>query len=122
MVLTDYKLSCGTVWTLPILLQNTSESVAHISVGDKVVLVDESEKVHSILEVEEKYSMNLPKLARDWFGTNSNKHPGVKKLIDSGNVFLGGKVSLIERLASDYRSLRIDSNSKSPNFYYKRLE
>lgn len=107
MVLTDYKLSCGTVWTLPILLQNTSESVAHISVGDKVVLVDESEKVHSILEVEEKYSMNLPKLARDWFGTNSNKHPGVKKLIDSGNVFLGGKVSLIERLASDYRSYEL---------------
>jgi len=95
-VLDSYRLSNGTLWPLPVVLQvNNSEG---LTVGDKVLLIREREDVaYAILELEEIYSVDKEELVKKWFGTNSEEHPGVTKILTGGDVFLAGKVTLIKR-------------------------
>jgi len=96
-VLDHYRLPTGDVWTMPIVLQGKPKAFASYQPGQSVRLVDlRTGEAVAILYVEDKYEVNLENAARRWFGTADLKHPGVKRFVSRGNVFLGGPIEYLE--------------------------
>jgi len=102
-VLATYRLPSGEVWTLPILLQVNSEDSAALGSGARVALTDDLGIVHALLDISEIYQYDLENLAERMYGTTNRNHPGVAKLMEKGNYFLGGDVTLVRPLETSIR-------------------
>ncbi|HET9590039.1 MAG TPA: pyruvate kinase, partial [Anaerolineales bacterium] len=102
-VLETYRLPSGEAWTLPILLQVNSQDAMGLSPGDRLALTDDQGAVHALLDLSEIYRYDLEGLATQMYGTASRKHPGVARLMERDNCFLGGDVTLVQPLASPIR-------------------
>ena len=102
-VLDSYCLSTGTIWTLPIILQVPKDTVDDLRHEEKVFLTDSNGEVFSLLYINDIYSPNLENVAVRWFGTNSQDHPGVRKLYSAGEYFIGGETHLVRKIASPFR-------------------
>ena len=102
-VLDSYRLPNGDVWTLPILLQVSPENIAALRSGERVALTDDHGIVHALFDVSEIYQYDLENLAERMYGTTSRNHPGVAKLMEGGDYFLGGDVTLVRPVETDIR-------------------
>jgi ATP sulfurylase len=102
-VLDSYRLPSGEIWTLPMLLQVNSEDVAKFTPGDRLALTDDHGIVHALLDISDIYRCDLESLAVRMYGTADHHHPGVAKLMERDNCFLGGDVTLVQPLASRMR-------------------
>jgi len=107
-VLDDYKLPNGVIWTIPIFLQVSSLKAQGIVPGEKIVLeCEEDGEAYAILNVEDVYSLPFEETTSKFFGTSDKAHPGVRKLFESGEIFLGGKIDLLKRLPSAHKQYEI---------------
>ncbi|WP_114314146.1 sulfate adenylyltransferase [Thermus caldifontis] len=88
----EMRLPSGEVWTIPILLQ--LQEKPRVGRRDRVVLVHGKEPV-ALLQVDDAYELDLKALARQVFGTESEAHPGVRKLLEKGPYALGGRVEVL---------------------------
>jgi pyruvate kinase len=102
-VLDGHRLPNGLVWTMPIVLPVAREAAARLGRGDRVVLARQDGSPHSVLDVSEIFQFDLDVLARKWFGTVSQAHPGVARIRARGDHFLAGEVALIQPLPLPYR-------------------
>jgi pyruvate kinase len=102
-VLETHRLPGGEVWPLPILLQVTSEQVEQFSPGVRLALTDAQGVVHALLDISDIYRYDLEMLAARMYGTTDRNHPGVARLMNHGNCFLGGDITLVRPLASPIR-------------------
>jgi len=97
-VLETMRLADGTVWSIPITLSVDDESFAAIEAGERVALVGEADRVvYAILEVEEKYRVDLKTEAEKVFKTADPAHPGVAKLYERTNGYIGGPITVLNR-------------------------
>uniref|UniRef100_A0A061R5V3 sulfate adenylyltransferase n=1 Tax=Tetraselmis sp. GSL018 TaxID=582737 RepID=A0A061R5V3_9CHLO len=88
-VVNDMKLSDGTVFGLPIVLDTDREDIVE---GDKVLLTYNGEDL-AVFTVEEKYVPNKPLEALNCYGTSSLEHPGVQMIaMERGRYYLSGPV------------------------------
>lgn len=99
-VLNEDRLPSGVTWTMPIVLQLPQKKIEKVAVGDRVVLTNQEGKPHAILDVTDIYTVNLNKVAKKWFGTDSSSHPGVTAFKARGDFFVAGEVTLIERVTN----------------------
>ncbi|GAB3790819.1 sulfate adenylyltransferase [Virgibacillus kimchii] len=104
MVSADYKnvventrLADGTVWSIPITLPVTEEQAGNLPIGERIALKGSDGIIYGILTLEEKYAYDQEKEAREIYGTNDMAHPGVKKIYEKGNIYLGGPITLLHR-------------------------
>jgi len=118
-VLDEYHLPDGNVWTMPLVLQVDARSVSNLSTGQKILLKSEGGLNHSILDVSEIYSPNLNAVAEKWYGTSSDKHPGVNRFKRDGDRFIAGAVTLIRRLPSEYRHYELTPVQSRSIFTHK---
>jgi len=96
------RLENGMAWTIPIML-DVSEAVAKdIKEGAQAALYGPDGRGEAVLEVEERYQLNREAVAKAVFGTVDKAHPGVAKLFQMAEVFLGGKVHVLERKKHRY--------------------
>jgi hypothetical protein len=102
-VLDTYRLPNGEIWPLPILLQVHSKETVKIAVGERIALTDDQGSVHALLDVSDIYRFDLENLAARIYGTTSRKHPGVARLVERDNCFVGGDVTLVQPLTSPIR-------------------
>jgi len=102
-VLENNRLPSGLAWTMPIVLAVPKETARLFAKGDRVVLTRKDGFRHSILDISGTYQFELNVLARKWFGTDSEEHPGVARILARGNHFLSGDVTLIRPLPLPYR-------------------
>ncbi|SEA77054.1 sulfate adenylyltransferase [Thalassobacillus cyri] len=96
-VIHDLRLKDGTVWSVPITLPVTEKEAEGISVGDEVMLKGEDGIIYGSIIVEETYTYDSKIEAEKVYGTTDEAHPGVKKVYDKGNVYLGGPITLLNR-------------------------
>lgn len=103
-VLDTYKLPSGVVWPLPITLQVREDQWQNVQAGDVVALsLNGGDEIYAIMDIEDCYKFDLNRIAKKMFGTNEISHPGVRKLMQKGDNFLGGKISLVKRLPSQHK-------------------
>ncbi|MFK2826747.1 sulfate adenylyltransferase [Bacillus sp. B190/17] len=96
-VVSNIRLGDGTVWSLPITLPVTEEKAASLAEGDRVLLVH-SGVPYGVLDIKEIYRPDQQHEAQEVYKTTDTNHPGVKKLLDRGSVYVGGPITLIRRI------------------------
>ncbi|MFC5468732.1 sulfate adenylyltransferase [Cohnella suwonensis] len=97
-VVDNMRLANGLLWSIPVTLAVTSDQAAALSVGKQAALVGESDGiVYGIIDVESIYQANKKHEAVKVFKTDDLEHPGVVKLFDRPNTYVGGSVRVLNR-------------------------
>ncbi len=96
-VVTEMRLADGTVWSIPITLSVTEEVAAELEEGSYIRLDDPSGQYIGVLQLSEKYHYDKKREAINVYGTDEEKHPGVKVVYNQGSVNLAGDVWLLQR-------------------------
>ena len=99
-VIEETHLSNGLVWSIPITLPVTESEADKLEIGDDIALYGEDGQLYGTLKLEEKYTYDK-KEARLVYGTTEEAHPGVKKVYEKGNIYLGGPIKLLNRPKHD---------------------
>jgi sulfate adenylyltransferase len=105
-VVMNCRLRSQLVWTLPVTLA-VSHAQAQALHGD-VALISNGGLV-AVLHLEETYRPDKALEAQHVFGTTDTSHPGVKRLETIGEVYLGGRISVVNRPpATTFLPYRLD--------------
>ena len=96
-VLKTKRLSNGSVWTLPIVLPVSLEQASKFSAGDEIALTDSTNRFLATLKLDEKYTPDKKEECRYVFNTVDPKHPGVSHTHSLPPVYLGGRVTMVQR-------------------------
>jgi sulfate adenylyltransferase len=101
-VLTSGRLPNDLPWTIPITLaprgRADTATVAALSAGDAVALLDEKNQFFALLTISEKFPLDRKRIAQEVFGTLDVNHPNVQDLQESGDTAVGGSIELLRRL------------------------
>ena len=109
-VLNNNRLSDGTVWPMPIILDVKSEIADTVNDSDKLALRDKEGYLIAILEINDKWNYDKELEAKKVYGTTDITHTGVRYLFENGgDVCLGGKLIGIEQPHHhDFLDIRLD--------------
>ncbi|MEN1970428.1 sulfate adenylyltransferase [Lentibacillus sp. N15] len=100
-VVEDMRLADGTIWSIPITLPVTREQADMYEIGETLALVGEDNVTYGVLHLTEIYPYDKEKEAKFVYGTTDKLHPGVKKIHQKGEVYLGGSIELLQRPRHD---------------------
>ena len=95
-VVENMRLANGLPWSLPITLSVNREEADSINEGDEVALADGDGRIVATLAVEDLYSYDKEREAREVFRTIDEEHPGVAALYRQEEVLVGGEITLLE--------------------------
>ncbi|ACL71451.1 sulfate adenylyltransferase [Thioalkalivibrio sulfidiphilus] len=92
------KTASGLFWPIPITL-STDEVVADgIKTGSDIALVDpENDEILATMTVTEKYRIDKAHECATVFKTTDLEHPGVKMVMEQGDVNLAGPVKVLSQ-------------------------
>ncbi|MGY6529515.1 MAG: sulfate adenylyltransferase [Cyanobacterium sp.] len=96
-VVDNMRLVNGLPWSVPVTLSVTQEVAEPLKEGSWVRLDDPSGRFVGVLELTQKYRYNKTHEAVKVYGTDEDKHPGVKVVYEQGEVNLAGPIWLLER-------------------------
>lgn len=91
------RLADGTVWSIPVTLAVEEAAVSGLSVGERVALTGEDGIIYGLLEVESLFKADQQEEALKVFKTADPAHPGVAKLLDRPDTYVGGPVTVLNR-------------------------
>lgn len=92
------RLESGLAWTIPISLLAKGTRVTS---GGRVALVDEVGALRGVVEVRERFRLDLPRAARAVFGTEDPAHPGVAIFLGDDPERIAGEVWALEHPRTD---------------------
>lgn len=108
-VMDTMTLVGGLPWTIPVTLSVTTEEAEGFNEGSEIALTDDTGKILGILELKEKHTHDKVKESMRVYGTKDEAHPGVQKVLEMGDVLLGGKISVTSRPEHDnFKENRLD--------------
>jgi len=88
----------GLFWPIPITLSTDKSTADAIPTGSEIALVDpEDQSILATMKVTEKYSIDKAHECAMVFGTTDPKHPGVKMVMEQGEVNLAGPVKVLSQ-------------------------
>lgn len=94
-VVSEMRLTDGSLWPIPITLSVTKEEANALKEGQKIALVsDESNVVLGSMVLRDRYTYDKRREAREVFLTTDEAHPGVDKIYRQGETLLGGPVQV----------------------------
>lgn len=92
-VLQDMRLTSGILWPIPITLDMSAAVANSISIGQRIVLRDNAQRVIALMDVTDRWQPDKLYEAQMVFGTATDDHPGVATLMhQTGDVYLGGSL------------------------------
>ncbi|MCP3028326.1 sulfate adenylyltransferase [Halobacillus sp. A5] len=95
-VVHDMRLSNGLPWSIPITLPVDEGKANELQEGSLVSLSKDGE-VYGWIEVEEIYESQKETEASYVYQTTELEHPGVKKLFERPDYYVGGPIHLVKR-------------------------
>jgi sulfate adenylyltransferase len=112
-VVEDMHLPDGLAWSMPVVLSAGEEEASSIGEGDEIALTDGDGRVVATVLVENRYTYDREREAREVYRTTDQDHPGVAALYRQGDVLLGGDVTLLVEEPNPH---------PFPGYYYEPAE
>ncbi|MDX9739975.1 MAG: sulfate adenylyltransferase [Gammaproteobacteria bacterium] len=94
-VCSDYMLESGVFWPIPITLSTDEHLADGIGIGSDIALVGPDGDIMATMTVREKYRIDKAEECRAIFRTDDPAHPGVKMVMEQGDVNLAGPVRVL---------------------------
>jgi sulfate adenylyltransferase len=107
-VVADMHLPGGIPWTIPVTLSTDRATADNISDGDEIALTDSAGKAVAVMQVQSRYQPDKDDEAEQVYRTRDEAHPGVAALRASGEVRLGGPVTVIELPPGEFADRRLE--------------
>ncbi len=90
------KMANGLFWPIPITLSTDKVTAQGIKEGAEIALTDsETSEIMATMQVTEKYSIDKAHECMMVYKTTDIAHPGVKMVMDQGEVNLAGPVKVL---------------------------
>ena len=90
------RLANGLFWPIPITLSAAAAVAETIAIGADLALLDpDSDDVLATMRVTEKYAIDKLHECATVFQTTDSAHPGVKMVLDQGEINLAGPVKVL---------------------------
>ena len=96
----DMRLPSGDPYTIPVTLDLGLADAERLRGLPRVALVYEDVEVGELIP-EDIFAPDKADIARKVFGTDDSRHPGVAHLMTMGSKFVGGPVTLRQRVKLD---------------------
>jgi sulfate adenylyltransferase len=87
----------GLFWPIPITVSASRQAADRIKLNTDVVLVDTSGEILAIMNVREKYAIDKSHECDAVFRTTDPEHPGVRMVMEQGDVNLAGPVEVLSQ-------------------------
>ena len=92
----DYRTAAGVFWPIPITLSVDAATAASIALGADIALTDPDDaNPLAMMRVTEKYAIDKARECQSVFRTTDPAHPGVKMVMEQGEVNLAGPVRVL---------------------------
>ena len=92
------KMANGLFWPIPITLSTDPATADGVKLGEEIALVDgETDEIIATMKVTEKYSIDKEHECMMVFKTIDAAHPGVKMVMEQGDVNLAGPVKVLSQ-------------------------
>jgi len=92
------RMTNGLFWPIPITLSTDKDTAASFKTGTDVALVDpENGELLATMKVTEKYAINKAHECATVFKTTDLEHPGVKMVMEQGEVNLAGSLKVLSQ-------------------------
>ncbi len=106
-VVHEMRLASGLPWSLPITLSATAEEATRIAPGSPAAITHEGRPI-AIIDVEDVYGYDARDEAVHTYRTADEAHPGVAHLLQQGQRYVGGEVTVLENIfAHEFASHRL---------------
>jgi sulfate adenylyltransferase len=93
-----YTLASGVFWPIPITLSTTKSQADAFRTGSEIALTDpDNGEILATLQVTEKYAIDKAHECQSVFRTTDAAHPGVKMVMEQGEVNLAGPVKVLSQ-------------------------
>lgn len=91
-----YKMASGLFWPIPVTLSTDHATADALKVGSEIALTDgETGKIMGTMKVTEKYAIDKEHECMMVYKTTEMDHPGVKMVMEQGEVNLAGPVKVL---------------------------
>ena len=92
------KMANGLFWPIPITLSTDPETAAGIAIGSEIALTDaDNGGILATMRVTEKYAIDKAHECATVFKTTDAKHPGVKLVMEQGEINLAGPIKVLSQ-------------------------
>jgi sulfate adenylyltransferase len=109
-VLWEMRLRGGLPWALPVTLPvTTAEAKALLSQGNtEIGLEGPDSRLLAVMQVCEQFAYDKEQEAQACYGTQDLAHPGVRRLMEQGEVYLAGEIWLVDLPEPEFPAHHLD--------------
>ena len=116
-IVKDMRLPNGLAWSIPVTLQIPESEAEQYKLDSEIALAHPNGEILAVMTVNSKFKPDQNFEAEQVYRTSESAHPGVKAMLQEGNVYLGGAIKLINSVPfQDFLDYRLTPEASRIEF------